>query len=172
MEDKVNHPEEYWIDIEEFPNYEISNKARIRKKDTKKVRKISVGKRGYPVISLKKEGKLYLRTLHILFARAFIPNPENKPQVNHIDGDKCNCSLTNLEWVSCKENNAHARKTGLHISDGDKRIGQYKDGILIRIFKSASEASRITKFNRGNICSCARGNTKLKTTKGYEWKYL
>lgn len=172
MSDKVNHPEEIWVTIEEFPQYEISNTAKVRHKTKKKERKLSIGKRGYPVISFRKDGKQYLRTLHILFARAFIPNPENKLEVNHIDGDKCNCTLNNLEWVSSKENNNHARETGLHTSDGDKQIGQYKDGQLIAVYKSASEASRITGFNRGNICSCARGNTKLKTTKEYEWKYL
>lgn len=173
MQDKVNHPEDVvWKTIEEFPQYEISSNAEIRHKIRKKIRKVSVGKRGYPVVSFKKGGKQYLRTLHIMYSRAFIPNPENKKEVNHIDGNKCNCTLSNLEWVTSKENNHHARDTGLHTSDGDKKIAQYKDGVLVATYKSASEASRVTGFNRGNICSCARGNTKLKTTKGYEWKYI
>lgn len=161
-----------WRTIDEFPQYEISKNAEVRHKIRKKIRKISIGKRGYPVISFRKGGRQYLRTLHTIYAKAFIPNPENKLEVNHIDGDKCNCTLTNLEWVTSKENNNHARNTGLHTSDGDKRVAQYKDDTLVAIYKSASEASRVTGFNRGNICSCARGNTKLKTVKGYEWKYI
>lgn len=121
-----------------FPDYEISNIARVRNKKTGLIKVPSVGKRGYPVLSIKKDGKSYLKTLHRLFAETWIPNPENKREVNHINGDKCDCSFLNLEWVTPSENMRHARKTGI---------------------------------NRTGIGKCARGNTKLKTYKGYEWKY-
>lgn len=167
----VNYPVE-WKIIEEFPNFEISITAIVRNRFTLKQRKISIGKRGYPVLSFRKGGKLYLRTLHSIFAKAFIPNPDNKPHINHIDGDKYNCSIANLEWVTPKENIIHARSIGLRKSDGDKKVGQFKSGQLLQVFKSASEASRVLKINRSNICNCARGNTKLKTYKDYEWRYL
>ena len=165
----MNHT---WITIAEFPQYQINENGTVRHSITLNERKATVGKRGYWVISFKKNGKFYLRTLHRLLAIAFIPNPENKREINHIDGNKLNCSLDNLEWVTPQENIIHARVTGLHISDGDKKVGQYLNGELICVFKSASEASRVLSISRGNICSCARGNTRLKTYKGYEWKYL
>lgn len=169
--ERVNHPQEIWRDVAEFPNYEISNIARVRNKETGLIRLPSLGKRGYPVLSFKKDGKTFVRTLHRVFALAWIPNPENKREINHINGDKCDCSLYNLEWATPLENMTHARKTGLHNSDGDKAVWQLKDGEVIAVYKSCSEAARVTGFNRSNISSCARGNTKLKTYKGYEWKY-
>ena len=161
-----------WKTIEEFPNYEISTTGEIRHIGSAKLRKISNGARGYPVVSFKKDGRSYLRTVHILMARTFISNPLNKPQVNHIDGNKLNYSLSNLEWCTARENVIHARRNGLQNSDGDKMVWQYTiDGTLIKSFKSASEASRQTGIARCNICSAARGNTKYKTAGGYIWKY-
>lgn len=168
---KVNHPIELWKTIEEFPNYEVSTFARVRNKITGLIKIPSLGKRGYPILSFKKDGILFTRTLHRVFAIAWIPNPENKTEINHINGDKCDCSFNNLEWVTTQENLLHARKTGLHNSDGDKAVWQLKDGKIVAVYKSCSEAARVTGFLRGNISSCARGNTKLKTYKGYEWKY-
>lgn len=167
----ANFPMELWKTIEEFPDYEVSNIARVRNKKTGLIRIPSVGKRGYPSLSFKKDGGLYQRTLHRVFAIAWIPNPENKKEINHKNGDKCDCSFSNLEWATSSENMEHARRTGLHNADGDKAVWQLKNGEVVATYKSCSEAARITGFNRGNISSCARGNTKLKTYKGYEWKY-
>ena len=116
-------------------------------------------------------GKHKLVTIHRLVAIHFISNPDNKPQVNHIDGDKTNNNIINLEWVTAQENNIHARKTGLHVSDGDKAVNQIKDGIIINTFKSISEASRVTGINRGNINQCCLKNRRYKTAGGYEWEY-
>ena len=168
---KVEIPKEEWKTTFGFPDYEISNIARVRNKKTGLIKMPSVGKRGYPVLSINKDGKTYLKTLHRLFAETWIPNPENKREVNHINGDKCDCSFLNLEWVTPSENMMHARKTGLHNSDGDKAVWQLKDGKVIAVYKSCSEAARKTGINRTGIGKCARGNTKLKTYKGYEWKY-
>lgn len=60
-------------------------------------------------VALYKNGKRKWHKVHRLVAKAFIPNPENKPQVNHIDGNKINNSVTNLEWVTDEENKAHRK---------------------------------------------------------------
>lgn len=165
-------PPPIWKTIEEFPNYEISMDCVIRNKKTGHIKKQSVGKRGYLVVSMCKDNKVYLRTVHILYARAFIPNPKGLPMVNHKNGNKINCTFDNLEWTTARDNVLHARLTGLHTSDGDKKVSQYsKDGNLIATYKSASEASRITGIKRCNICSVARGNTRQKSAGGYIWKY-
>lgn len=165
-----------WVTISEFPNYEIRRDGRIRNKKTLCERKVSPGKRGYYVVSLRKDGKMYLRTVHILLGRAFLHNPLNKPQINHIDGNKLNNSLSNIEWVTQRENNLHARATGLHKSDGDKPIGQYKNGVLVRTYKSVSEAARVNHYSRPMINGCIshrlfRGKPMQKY-KGYEWRAI
>ena len=162
-----------WVQIDEFPNYEIRADGTIRNKKTGRIKQHSKGARGYPVVSFRKDGKMFLRTLHVVLARTFIDNPENKPQVNHIDGNKDNYALDNLEWCTSKENMMHARKNGLHISDGDKRTAQLSmDGEVIAIFKSASEASRVTGVGRCNITGVANGHTRQKSAGGYRWKYV
>lgn len=170
--DNVNHSPPVWKTVEEFPDYEISSDCQIRNKKTGHIKKQSIGKRGYLVVSMYKEGKGYLRTVHIMYARTFIPNPLNLPMVNHKDGDKTHCTYDNLEWSTAKDNLNHARRIGLHTSDGDKSVSQYdKQGNFIAHYKSASEAGRVTGIKRCNICSVARGNTKHKSAGGYIWRY-
>lgn len=170
---------EIWKVIEEFPDYEISNLGRIFNNKHHRFLHPSIGARGYPVVNLTKDGKAYLRTVHILLGRAFIFNDdtEHKTQINHIDGNKTNFNLNNLEWVTPAENMVHARKTGLHTSDGDKAVCQYDlNGNFIAEYKSASEASRQTGIGRSNICNVCRkalnqhGNP-YKTAGGYKWEW-
>ena len=169
--DNVNHPI-VWKTIAGFPNYEISNHLEVRNKTTGQQRKFSNGKRGYLVISLFHDGKMYLKPVHRLVAEAFIPNPEGKPQVNHIDGNKLNNNIDNLEWVTSKENLLHARRTGLHTSDGDIPVKQLDmDGNIIAVYKSMSEASRKTGANRSAIGKVVRKETRYKTAGGYRWEY-
>ncbi|MBR1804879.1 MAG: HNH endonuclease [Selenomonadaceae bacterium] len=74
---------------------------------------------GYSQVTLTDKGKQIITRLHILVAQTFIPNPENKPQVNHLDGNRANCRVDNLEWVTPKENIQHAYRTGLAKSGSD-----------------------------------------------------
>lgn len=68
---------------------------------------------GYLLVDLRKDNKRYLKCVHRLVAETFIPNPENKAQVNHKDGNKLNNNIENLEWCTCSENQQHAFDTGL-----------------------------------------------------------
>lgn len=99
--------------IEKFPNYTINTDGVVVNKVTGHIKSIHIGKNGYKVVSLYNKGETKDCLLHRLLALAFIPNPENKPQVNHIDGVKTNNALANLEWVTQSENIQHAYDTGL-----------------------------------------------------------
>lgn len=107
---------EEWKKIEDFNDYFISSKGRIRslKKKKDKILKNTIGKNGYRVVIFYESegwGKGYKQKreyIHRLLARYFIPNPDNKPEVNHKDGNKLNNSLENLEWVTHQENMMHA----------------------------------------------------------------
>lgn len=114
---------EIWRKIEGFESYEVSNMGRVRSLDrvscsghklTGKVLIPTQNQYGYLIVSLYKNGTRYIKRVHRLVSVAFIPNPEGKPQVNHIDGDKSNNRVSNLEWATAKENCQHAYNAGLH----------------------------------------------------------
>ena len=170
--------QEEWRVIDDFPNYMVSNFGRVKNRINNRMRSISVGKRGYPVVSLRKDNKTYLKIIHRLVAVAFIPNPNDLPQVNHIDGIKTHSYKSNLEWVSSRDNNLHARRTGLHKSDGDRAVMQIdKSNNVVNCYKSVSEASRVTNITRCTINAVLHGYVngkgyRHKTAGGYKWRYL
>lgn len=120
-------------------------------------------------------------SVHRLVAKTFIPNPENKPQINHKDGVKTNNSVDNLEWVTVQENIVHAVKTGLNKGSkpwlGKKGADHNKSKPVIRCdldWNEIEEYASITEaaMNYGStshISSCARG--ERKTCAGFRWKY-
>jgi hypothetical protein len=95
--------------IEGFNDYLVSNFGRVWSNKTNKILTPKVSNRGYYQIGMSREQKKYCVLLHRLVATAFINNPENKPQVNHIDRDRLNNNSNNLEWTTDQENKDHAR---------------------------------------------------------------
>ena len=89
--------------------YQVSTWGRVYNVLANKMVHTEVTKKGYLRVDLFKNGTRKHHKVHRLVAKAFIPNPNNKPQVNHIDGNKQNNSITNLEWVTNRENCEHAR---------------------------------------------------------------
>lgn len=123
---------------------------------------------GYLVVNLHRDGVSRVEFVHVLVAQSFIPNPDCLPTVNHIDGDKHNNSVLNLEWASFADNNKHALLAGLRKPRGNE-IAQYtRDGRFIRTYRSTCEAARINSFSRGSISHCLNGRTK--TACGFIWK--
>ena len=127
--------------------------------------------KGYVCVDIK--GKKY--KVHRLIAEAFLPNPEHKPQINHIDGDKTNNKISNLEWCTNSENAIHAIKNGLW----DKQLQYYRNqprkpviatnittGEKI-IFESVAETERY--FNSRHISSVLKG--QRHQVKGYTFQY-
>lgn len=103
---------EVWKDIEGYEGlYQISNLGRVKRVATGKVLKGGKDKDGYLMVKLYKNNIRSNKKIHRLVAEAFIPNPENKPQVNHADENKTNNSLDNLEWMTAKENINHGTHT-------------------------------------------------------------
>jgi len=111
---------EQWREIENYEDYVISDRGRVYSYYTKKFLKPRKGNSGYFTIILYKNGVYKNHTIHRLVALAFIPNPENKRTVNHIDGCKINNFAENLEWNTHAENNKHAFDNGLKDDRGSK----------------------------------------------------
>lgn len=170
-----------WREIEGFKDYMISNTGDVYSKISNKILKPRKHTGGYLRCGLRGKDKF----IHRLVAQAFIPNPQNKPQVNHIDGDKTNNCVDNLEWSTSSENIGHAHRTGL-IGTTDKirknaiivgkkcskKVKQYSlKGEFIKEFDSLIEASKEVNTSVGNIGSCCSGNKRQKTAKGFIWKY-
>ncbi|AHJ87158.1 HNH endonuclease [Bacillus phage JBP901] len=100
--------------VENGENYEVSDLGRVKHARKGNILRHTSSSGGYCQVGLCGSGKLKKYVIHRLVALAFIPNPENKPQVNHIDGNKQNNCLSNLEWVTVSENIIHAINTGLN----------------------------------------------------------
>lgn len=126
---------EEWKPVKGFEGlYEVSNLGQVRsldrlRKNVKGMAKINGriitgnhGEKHYYQVALHKDGKKKYMSVHRLVAEAFIPNPDGKSQVNHIDGNKQNNVVSNLEWVTPSENILHSFETGLNTHIGEKNI--------------------------------------------------
>lgn len=169
--------------------YKVSNYGRVISKSreikananggirfTKEVeKKPSDNGKGYMFLWLYQKSDRVRVYLHRLVAEAFIPNPENKPTVNHINGDKTDNRVENLEWATYKENNVHAVAIGLNrnLGGGKPIIQKTLDGMFVAEFKSASEASRLTKISRSAIQECCKPfrDGQGHTAGGYKWEF-
>lgn len=164
---------EIWEKIEKFENYEVSNLGNVRsfiKEKNGVVLKPQKNKKGYYQVLLYKNKKPHPKRLHRLVAQAFIPNPENKPQVNHIDGNKLNNCVNNLEWCTNSENQIHAYKNGLEKPKTQRKIRQYDiDGNYIKSFDYIRNAQKELNIDESSISKCCRG--ERKSAGGYIWKY-
>ncbi len=101
---------EIWKDTE-YEGYMVSNKGRVC--STRKILSFGNNGRGYLNVMMSIKNHQFRRYVHRLVAQAFIPNPNNYPQINHKDGNKHNNCVENLEWCTCEMNHRHAWKTGL-----------------------------------------------------------
>lgn len=187
---------EIWKNIVGYEGlYEVSNWGRVKSLNynhtgQEMILKNKKHKGGYLRVGLCKEGKVKYFSVHRLVAQAFIPNPDNLPQVNHKDEVKTNnfvfvredgsvdFNKSNLEWMTAKENmnygTARERtvkaRRGVYNTKCSKPVAQKtKDGELVKIWPSVAEVQRQTGWSAGSIAACCRGIRK--SLYGYRWSY-
>ncbi len=169
-----------WKIVEGFGNrYEVSDSGLIRNAKTLKHLKQQVNSDGYHHVCLFLEGKKIYRRLNRLVAIAFIPNPENKPEVNHKDGVKSNNNDWNLEWNTRGENQSHAYQTGLKtMTPHQKRkireavsrpvIQHSKKNEFIAEYSSITDAAKATGLNHHTITESCMNR---RVSRLYNWSY-
>ena len=175
MNRKEDQNMEHWKAIAGYEGlYEVSDMGRVKSLWYGKDRILKPGKSGmgYLKVGLCKAGNLKQLLVHRLVAEAFIPNPNNLETVNHKDEDKTNNEISNLEWMSMKDNinyGTHNKRVAESLSNQVQMFDK-KTGELLGTFPSTHEAKRVTGIAQQNISSCCNG--KKKSAGGYVWRYI
>ena len=176
---------EEWRDVVGYEGrYQVSSMGRVKSLERKvrhwrggeriqkeRILKPSNDRRGYLLVSLCDGEKRKTFSVHRLVCQAFHENPDNKPQVNHINEIKTDNRACNLEWCTCKQNVNHGTRTERSAKSRSKPVGQYTlDGELVKIWQSPCEAGKQIGLSDSHVSKVANG--KLKTAYGYIWKYV
>lgn len=174
--------EEIWKPIEGYENfYEVSSEGRVRSVDREvvcsdgskhfykgQIKKQQMGG-GYLHTYLKKNGTAKWFYTHRLVAKAFLPNPDNLPFINHKDEVKTNNVVDNLEWCDRSYNATYGTAIERRVEKQSKKVYQYTlDNQLVKIWESAHECSR-NGYSLAHVTACGRG--ERKTHKGFKWSY-
>lgn len=173
---------EIWRNISENHNYQVSNMGRVKslnynRTGKEKVLKLCKNSDGYLQVNLLKDGKAKNIKVHRLVAEAFLDNPDNLPQVNHINECKTDNRVENLEWCDNRYNinfGTRIERATKSISKANTNNHKLSKKVLCvetgLIYQSTRDIEREFGFNHSHISDCCNG--KLKSAYKYQWKYV
>ena len=152
-------------------DYEVSSHGQVRNMKTGRILKATKNSKGYSTIGLHRNGKKTTMLVHRLVALMFIPNNDiqHKTDVNHIDENKTNNCVSNLEWTTHKENCNHGTSIERSAKAHCKKVLCVETGI---IYDSAVDAQKQTGLPKQSISRCCNGTKYYKTVGGYHWQYV
>lgn len=172
--------------IKGFKNYSINEEGQVRNDITNQIKKAHVNKKNnYYIVDLWENNVSYKRAIHRLLGETFIPNPDNKPTIDHIDGNRHNNSLDNLRWATYSEQNSRFNTNGVRSEKiivtrydeiRNKRGGGHLDwGNVIekKEFESITEVAKYFDLTISNISQLLKNGTigKRGKTRGYLFEY-
>lgn len=163
--------EEIWLPVNGYENlYLVSNMGRVMNRITSKILRVRYTKGGYARVNLSKGGCLKTVKVHRLVGTHFLLNPDNLPEINHINEDKTDNRAMNLEWCDKSYNVNFGSRINRQRTKVSKPVIQFSaDGIELNRFCSTVEAGKQTGVNCHRIADCCRGDRK--TAGGFKWKY-
>lgn len=179
--------EEIWKDIPEYEGlYQASNLGRVKglrrdvptcygknKTVSERICKPTLHNNGYVSVLLSKDGVKKMISVHRLVAEAFLPNPDNLPQVNHKDENKQNNAVVNLEWCTASHNINYGTRNQKVANKRSRKVKCYSlDGELINVYNGITESMRNLKLPThaiSLIIKCCKG--KVSSAYGYKWEY-
>lgn len=156
---------ETWTNIESFPMYDVSDRGRVRNRNTGRILRAGKNPKGYSIVSLYTDGKSHTQKVHRLVAEAYCLNPYRSREINHIDGNKDNNSADNLEWCTGSKNIKHAYDNGLKQPPRMKKVRIVETN---EIFDSMSECARHINGTVSGIYDCING--RQSTHRGYHFE--
>jgi hypothetical protein len=170
-----------WKDLIDYEGqYMICDEGQIKSLKPRffdRIMKARKDKDGYGVINLCRDGIKKTEKLHRLVALAFIPNPENLPEVNHKDGNKMNNAVSNLEWCTGLQNKQHAktnhlikRHKGILMKPRARILQLDLNGNIIKEYGKVIDAAKAVGTHNSNITMCLTGFKGRMTAGGFKWK--
>lgn len=145
-----------WKRCKNFDVYEVSDEGEVRNRRTGRTMKTFINEKGYKTVQLHNNGRPYTKAIHRLVAETFYDVNYENFEVNHIDGNKLNNNIANLEWCTKQENIAHAYRTGLVPFGNRKRVMILETG---QNFNSINECAEYLGVHRTAVGKCANGET-------------
>lgn len=174
---------EYWIEVKGHPRYMVSTLGKVKClnwNNTGKERICKLGDNGNGYLTACIDGKR--KYVHRLVLESFIPNPQNKPCIDHINTEKKDCRLENLRWVTYSENSKNPLSLK-HLSENNPMLGKFgaehhnsicvvqmtKDDVFVKKWHCATDVQRELGIFKSSIAACCKG--KRNSAGGYKWMY-